>query len=75
MTGKQKRRGFHLNIGVVIFGALVVYLIITLFLYLTRVHTETYQVTSGTLSKNENYAAIALRDERVVKAKSNGYVN
>ena len=72
---QKTHSGFHLNIGVVIFGALVLYLFITLFLYLTRVHTETYQVTSGTLSKNETYAAIALRNEHIVKANTNGYVN
>lgn len=75
LAKKQKHSGFHLNIGIVIFGALVLYLVITMVLYLTRVHTETYQVTSGTLSKNETYAAIALRSEHIVKADSDGYVN
>ncbi len=75
LARKRTPRGIHLNIGVVIFGALVLYLFITLFLYLTRVHTETYQVTAGTLSKNETYAAIALRSEKIVKANADGYVN
>ena len=71
----KKRRTPHLNIGIVIFGALFLYLVITLILYLTQVHTETWQVTAGTLSKNETYTAIALRKEQVIKAKGDGYVN
>lgn len=70
----KERRGFNLNIGTVIFGALAVYLIITLFLYLASDRITPYLVTSGTLSRNQTYTALALRTEHVVNSTADGYV-
>ncbi|MST80794.1 HlyD family efflux transporter periplasmic adaptor subunit [Bilifractor porci] len=70
----KERRGFNLNIGTVIFGALAVYLVITLFLYLASDRITPYLVTSGTLSRNQTYTALALRTEHVVNSTADGYV-
>ena len=53
-----------LNIGTVIFAVL--------FLYMDKV--ESYQVISGPLSRNETYTGLAIREERVCQADTNGYV-
>ncbi len=74
MTENKKKR-IHLNIGTVIFGALFLYLIITVFLYLTASRISSYQVTAGPLSRNETYNALILRSEEVIRATSGGYVN
>ncbi len=75
-ASKKRRRGrFHFNIGVVIFGAILLYLVITLVIYLTTNRQEIYQVTTGTLSQNATYTALILRDEQVVSADQSGYVN
>lgn len=63
-----------LNIGTFIFGAIFIYMIITVVLYLTADHIESYQVTAGPLAKNKTYTALALREEKVVKASASGYI-
>lgn len=53
MTTKRKNkisgwfRKIPLNIGTFIFGALFVYMVITVILYLTADHIQSYQVTAG----------------------------
>jgi hypothetical protein len=70
-----RKRHFNLNIGTVIFGALFLYLLITVFLYMTAEHIASYQVTAGPLSQNETYTALVLRSEEVVDATAGGYVS
>ena len=72
---KGQKRKIHFNIGTVIFGALFVYLIVMIVVYLMRDHVSSYIVTSGTLSRNETYQAIALRQEQIARAPADGYVN
>lgn len=64
----------HLNIGTVLFGIIFIYMVICLILYLTSSHVTAYEVTSGTLSGNYRYTAIALKSERVVDADESGKV-
>lgn len=71
----QLRKIFGHNIATIIFGALLVYMLLSAFFYLTSSHIESYQVTSGPLSRNETYTGLAVREEYVVKANSGGYVN
>lgn len=77
---KKRREGarphkIHLNIGTVIYLAVFIYLIISLILYFTETHVTSYQVISGPLSSNENYTALALREETVVYADTDGYIH
>lgn len=72
---KNIRRVFGLNIGTVAFGILFLYMLISAILYLTATHIDSYQVTSGPLSRNETYTGLAIREENVVRADSGGYVN
>ena len=69
------RKIFSLNIGTAIFGVLFLYMIVSAFMYLTSSHIESYQVSSGPLSRNETYTGLSLREESVCKADSGGYVN
>ena len=77
MTGLfvQLKNIFGLNIATVAFGVLLLYMIFTAFLLVTSTHIESYQVTTGPLSRNETYTGISLREESVFKAESSGYVN
>ena len=43
-------------------------------LYFTTTHIESYQVTSGPLSRNETYTGLAIREESLCKADSSGYI-
>lgn len=65
---------FGLNIGTIMFGVLFVYMAFSGILYLTTPHIESYQVTSGPLSRNETYTGLAVREESVCKASSSGYI-
>ena len=68
------QRYFTLNIGTIIFSAVFVYLVVSLIMYLTSNHVQSYQVTSGPLAKNNTYTGLVLRSEQVVSADSGGYI-
>lgn len=68
------RKVVGLNIGTIMFGILFIYMAFSAILYLTTTHIESYQVTSGPLSRNETYTGLAIREETVCKAASSGYI-
>lgn len=63
-----------LNIGTIIFAVLFLYMLFSGFLYLTSNKVESYQVISGPLSRNETFTGLAIREETVNKAETNGYI-
>ena len=69
------RRPFSLNIGTIIFGAVFVYILISLILYLTANHVISYLVTSGPLAQNQVYSALVLRSETLVTSDASGYIS
>ena len=71
---KQYNRFAWLNIGTILFGAIFIYMIITLFTYLTAKHTASYEVTVGSISGNYRYTALALKTETIIPAGYSGYV-
>ena len=54
------------------FGAIFIYMIFSVILYLTASHMESYQVPSGPLSMNETYTGLAIMTENVVQADAGG---
>ena len=62
------------NITTIMFGALLLYMIITVVLYATSGHVTSYQVTVGPLTKNPVCTALAIRTEEVVTAEKSGYI-
>ncbi|MCI6006133.1 MAG: HlyD family efflux transporter periplasmic adaptor subunit [Blautia sp.] len=68
------RNVFGLNIGTIMFGALLVYMIFSAVIYLTSEHIDSYQVISGPLSRNETYTGLVIREEKTYQAEANGYV-
>ena len=87
MTDNQKNSGNHpgplakirkvfgLNIGTMLFGCLLIYMLFSAVLYLTSTNIESYLVISGPLSRNETYTGLALREESVHQAETSGYVS
>ena len=67
-------RKIPLNIGTFIFGLLFIYMVISLILYITADHIESYMVTAGPLAQNQTYTALALREETVVSSDASGYI-
>ena len=64
----------NLNIGVVFFVAVAIYIIISVVIYLGKDRVIPYQVMDGSLSTNNIYEAIAIRSEKIVPADRAGYV-
>lgn len=75
---KQKKTSFKemfsFNIGTIVFGAVFLYMIISVSLYLTQDHVSTYQVTAGPLAKNQTYIGFAIRNEEILYSNTGGYV-
>lgn len=69
------RRPLNLNIGVIIFAVMFIYIIICVIMFFTKNHVNRYEVRSGSLSISNVYDGIILRDEMIVSANSSGYVN
>lgn len=69
------RKPININIGVVVFAFLLLYLIFIGVSYMKREHVQMYQVTQGRLSDHSRYTGIILRDELVSNTEYSGYVN
>lgn len=69
------RRPLNINIGMMIFAAIFVYVIICVFMYFRTEHIVGYSVVEGSLSSNSIFRGIALRTEEIVTSSDAGYVN
>ena len=69
------RQLMHIDIGMVIFFIILVYIFSSIVMYVTSRKTEVYEVRMGTLSENITYRGIALRQETIVKSRYSGRVN
>jgi len=69
------RKQKHLNIGIVIFGIIFIYLIATIIMYLIAPRVSVYEVRQGSILKDNAYTGLALREETVVYTDEDGYVN
>lgn len=72
---KKYRKPLNLNIGMIIFGVVFVYVVICVILYFQTSHIVRYEVQEGSLVTNNIYQGIVLRDETVVTNNIAGYVN
>ena len=69
------RKKWNINIGVIIFGVICIYLVITVLTYVTAKHISVYEVREGSILKDTSYTGIIIREEEVVSAQGSGYVN
>ncbi len=72
---KKYRRPLNLNIGMIIFAVILVYIIISVVLYFRQNIIVPYVVQEGYLTTNQIYTGIAIREEENVLASQSGYVN
>ncbi len=66
---------FHFNVGMVIFGVIFIYLLVTLLAYLTSNRVTAYEVRDGSILKDQTYTGLIIRNEVVVKSEGDGYIN
>lgn len=65
-----------INIGIFVFFALIIfYLCGITYSHFTSKHIVSYQVLNSSLSTDNTYTALAIREENVFYAKKNGYIN
>ena len=72
---KKYRKPLNLNIGMLIFGAIFIYVIICVIAYFQTSHIVRYEVQEGSLATNNIYRGVIIRDETVVNADAAGYGN
>ncbi len=70
-----KSEKIELNIGILIFLVLLIYMIAMVVMYLNSKHIVSYQVVKGSLSIPTVYEGIAFREETTVPCNGNGYIN
>lgn len=81
MTGNEinniqvYRKKWNTNIGVIIFGVIFVYLVVTVLMYATAKHVSSYEVREGSILKDTSYTGLVLREETVIGAEADGYIN
>lgn len=81
MTGNEinniqvYRKKWNINIGVIIFGVIFIYLVVTILMYATAKHVSSYEVREGSILKDTSYTGIVLRKEIVIDAEADGYIN
>ncbi len=72
---RQYRKPLNINLGMIIFGCIFIYILICVFLYFTSSHIVSYEVKAGSLSENNVYKGIAIRQEEIVNSTGSGYIN
>lgn len=72
---RKYRKPLNLNIGMIIFVAILVYVVYCIFASLQVEHISSYEVKEGSLAMNYTYRGIAVRQESVVVADKAGYIN
>lgn len=72
MRYKSKR---EMNIGILIFFVIFLYLLITIFTYATDKRISVYEVRKGSIVKDNSYTGLVLREEKVINAEDSGYVS
>ncbi len=72
---RKYRKPLNLNIGMIIFVAILVYVVYCIFASLNVEHISPYEVKEGSLAMNYTYCGIAIRQESVITADKAGYIN
>ena len=80
MAKKNKKivkfhRVSQINIGVIIFLIIFIYLLYNVYVYFTTERVAVYEVTQGTIAENNVFTGIILREEKVYRTEESGYIN
>ena len=69
------RRKRPINIDLVFFGAVAVYICVICYMGMNSTHIAGYEVNEGTLSVNHTYTGFAVRQATIYEANTSGYVS
>ena len=65
----------NINIGMVVFAVIFLYLVIVLIQYAIKPRIKMYEVLEGDIANDSYYTGLILRTETVVNSEGAGYVN
>lgn len=71
---RKYHKPLNINIGMIIFGVMFIYIIICIIMYTRTEHLNGYEVKTGALTVNNVYRGIALREEELYESIDAGYV-
>lgn len=69
------RKPLNINVGMIIFAVIFIYLSFSVYTYLRKEHIQFYEVVEGSIVNNKEYNGILFRDETIENAPQTGYVN
>lgn len=72
---RKYRKPLNLNIGMIIFGVVFIYVVICVILYFQTSHIVRYEVQEGSLVTNNIYQGVVVREEMLIPTSAAGYVN
>ena len=79
MRQEQRPLGYpkalNLNLGKLIFIIILIYILFAFVSYFRSKHIVVYEVKDGSLSADDTYKGIAIRQEKIEKSADSGYVN
>lgn len=75
LPGGAKRRRLNMNIGMIVFFIILIYMVISIIIYIGKDHYSVVEVQRGKIVDNGYYTGIILRNEELVTAKNSGSIN
>lgn len=69
------RKPININIGVIIFLIIFLYVIISICVYFTKDHLSIYEVKKGYTADDYKFNGLIFREEKVVNTNMAGYIN
>ena len=69
------KKPWNLNVGIIIFTFIFVYLAACLFVYMSKEKVSIYEVSKGSLTDYADYNALILRNETVAASAQAGYIH
>ena len=65
----------NINIGMIVFAVIFLYLVITMIRYAVKPKIKMYEVQDGDIASDSYYTGVILRTEQVVNSEYSGYVS
>lgn len=69
------RRPLNINVGMIIFAIIFVYLAFSVYTYMKKEKVQFYEVVEGNIVNDSQHTGIILREELVQNAEDTGYIN
>lgn len=72
---KKYRGRRDLNVGIILFAIVLIYLLVTVISYLGRDKISVYEVRKGSIVRDTSYTGLVVREETAVTAEADGYIS